>query len=333
MKNLLEFLTAKEIIVVYVFALFSCLLCIIIYVVEKNTKKARLRHNTRELNKLVEEVQEEYPNEEQIIYNEPVLEPIEEVSEASNVLELLESTMEIEKIKVDNDDSSVEVGEVLEPVIIGQVDEDIVYEVEGKEEELEYTSIEPDQETAKLELKKLAEELKEQEENNENDIISSYEEMQEETAIISLEELVKRSKEIYEANEVTQYKDEGNEPISIKELEEKTGTFAPIPNGVFSLEEVVPKEEKVDTVTKVEDEKKDNLVTLYDLYNAPYEKINDNEVKKFRSSPIISPIYGIEKGNDLQLENTANYEKMDNEIKKSNEFLMSLKELQNKIDS
>ena len=332
MKNLLEFLTAKEIIVVYVFALFSCLLCIIIYAVEKNTKKARLRHNTRELNKLVEEVQEEYPNEEQIIYNEPVLEPIEEVSEASNVLELLESTMEIEKIKVDNNDSSVEVEEVLEPVIIGQVDEDIVYEVEGKEEELEYTSIEPDQETAQLELKKLTEELKKQEENNENDIISSYEEMQEETAIISLEELVKRSKEIYEANEVTQYKDEGNEPISLQELEEKTGTFAPIPNGVFSLEEVVPKEE-VGTVTKVEDEKKDNLVTLYDLYNVPYEKVNDNEVKKFRSSPIISPIYGIEKENDLQLENTANYEKMDNEIKKSNEFLMSLKELQNKIDS
>ena len=57
---------------------------------------------------------------------------------------------------------------------------------------------------------------------------------------------------------------------------------------------------------------------------------------KFKSSPVISPVYGIEKeeisANELELENTANYEKLDEEIKKTNEFLMTLRELQKKLD-
>ena len=55
---------------------------------------------------------------------------------------------------------------------------------------------------------------------------------------------------------------------------------------------------------------------------------------KFKTSPIISPIYGVEKSeNDsLRIENTANYEKLDAEIKRTNEFLTKLKELQKKLD-
>ena len=65
------------------------------------------------------------------------------------------------------------------------------------------------------------------------------------------------------------------------------------------------------------------------------EEVVEPEVKKFKNSPFISPVYGIEKTeavNDLELENTANYEKLDAEIKKTNEFLMTLKELQSKLD-
>ena len=52
---------------------------------------------------------------------------------------------------------------------------------------------------------------------------------------------------------------------------------------------------------------------------------------------MISPVYGIEHPNtssatDIELENTANYEKLDEEIRKTNEFLMTLKELQKKLD-
>ena len=67
----------------------------------------------------------------------------------------------------------------------------------------------------------------------------------------------------------------------------------------------------------------------------------------FKSSPIISPVYGIERkqfeeaekinppqinSNELALENTANYEKFDAEIRKTNEFIAALKELQKKLD-
>ena len=57
--------------------------------------------------------------------------------------------------------------------------------------------------------------------------------------------------------------------------------------------------------------------------------------KKFERSPVISPIYGIERTEtkeDIELENTANYEKLDEEIKKTNEFLMTLRELQKNLD-
>ena len=57
--------------------------------------------------------------------------------------------------------------------------------------------------------------------------------------------------------------------------------------------------------------------------------------KKFERSPVISPIYGIEKTltpEEIALENTANYEKLDEEIKKTNEFLMTLRELQKNLD-
>ena len=352
-SNLVEFLTSKEIIVIYIFAIVACILCIIIYLVEKNNRKARLRHNTRELNKLVEEIQEEYPEENhQVIYEEPVLETIEDQKEVCNVEELLESTMEIEKIKMStmNQDDYEEIEEEKEsyeePVIIENID-DIVYEVEEEvepiqveEEQLEYTTIEPDQATAQLELKKLTEELQKQEEVelNHQEVISNYEEMQEETAIISLDELVKRSKEIYEANEVTQYQDEGNEPISLQELKEKTGSYSFVADGVFDLNEVVPKEEESPVVIASEEVPTTNdnkVVTLYDFHTAPYEPVKTDEVKKFKSSPIISPIYGIEKddNNGLQVENTADYEKLDAEIKKTNEFLMTLRELQQNIDS
>ena len=68
-----------------------------------------------------------------------------------------------------------------------------------------------------------------------------------------------------------------------------------------------------------------------------FNTVNTNEVittKKFKSSPFISPVYGIENNdvNSLALENTANYEKLDQEIKKTNEFLMTLRELQKKLD-
>ena len=129
--DLIEFLTSKEIIMVYIVAGVACLLCFIIYLVEKNNVKARQRHNTRELNKLVEEIKEETNIEDEVVDNsEPVLQVIE--------TEPVEVTPAVEE--------KVEVAPVVETPKV--------------EEELQYTTIEPDQETARLELKRLEEELK-----------------------------------------------------------------------------------------------------------------------------------------------------------------------------
>ena len=310
--DLIEFLTSKEIIMVYIVAGVACLLCFIIYLVEKNNVKARQRHNTRELNKLVEEIKEEAHIEDEIVDNsEPVLQVIE--------TEPVEVTPIVEEVKEE------------------------VVETPKVEEELQYTTIEPDQETARLELKRLEEELKKQEEliveeveeENNNIELTSYEEAQEENAIISLEELVKKSKDMYEANELTQYADEGNEPITLQELEQRVGKEASEISDTFIIENVVPKEE----LEEVNEEPVIIKQVSLDDFNSVKTEENvtpSDEVKRFKNSPIISPIFGIEReeisSNDIELENTANYDKLDEEIKKTNEFLMTLRELQSKLD-
>lgn len=296
MTNIISFLTSEESIIVYMVVGISLVLCFMIYFVEKNTTKRRMRHNTRELNKLVEKIKEEVPVEVvETDDSEPVLEMIiEEENTDSNPVLIKEDHEEVESVEI-------------HPFV---------------EEELEYTTIEPDRETAQMELKKLTEELKKEEsiEDTQNISLTNYEEQQEENAIISLEELVKKSREMYQANEVTQYADEGNEPISLAELAEKVGMKAePSYEEPFIIANVVPKEEQVEN----------DLVETISPVSSSQRVSNQG----FRNSPIISPIYGIERGidhsNELALENTANYEKLDAEIKRTNEFLMSLKELQN----
>ena len=85
MNELINFLTSKEIIVVYMVAGVACFLCFIIYLIDKTYYKRKRKHNTRELNKLVEEVNRELEEEgydtSEEVYNTPVLAPIEEYSE------------------------------------------------------------------------------------------------------------------------------------------------------------------------------------------------------------------------------------------------------------
>lgn len=389
MSDLMEFLTSEEIMVVYVVAGVSCLLCFIKYIFEKSSNNYKKKQNTRELNRLVVEnkindvvsKKEVSVNSQPVVITETTVQPLvntqpEIVRETSSVVELLESTAEMEKVETTNtkEDPIVEkVGEtplVIEEMdIVTEVDEKqnasilekpvIVENIEVKEEkketeELQYTSIEPDQATAKLELEKLTEELRKQEAEPEieNIALTNYEEEQEENAIISLEELVKKSKEMYAANELTQYADEGNEPISLQDLERKMGE-AKIPSydEPFIIANVVPEEELTQDMEEVSTTN-DTSVTLQDFNSVELQKeetvkvsenvnntlpVTDINNRKFQSSPIISPIYGIERptttsSNELELENTANYEKLDEEIKKTNEFLMTLRELQKKLD-
>lgn len=309
MNELIEFLTSEEVILVYCIAGLALFICFIVYIVEKNNDRLRKRHNTKELNKLVEQIKEIVPEEKKDVIEDekPILMPI---TDAASIDEMLEKTENIKNVEDNISYASYNI----EPKLH-----------ENTIDEIQYTSIEPDMETAKLELKKLEEQLILEEKNKKEEIVepvieneknielTAYEKGQEAEAIISLDELLSKGKELYDANEVTQYEDEGNEPISIQDLEKRMDK-----NKVETIS--LDKEEKVDEI-------KQEIKNVGDIRIEP----------KFKSSPIISPIYGIEKINndninDLALENTANYDKLDQEIKKTNEFLMTLKELQNKLE-
>ena len=130
---------------------------------------------------------------------------------------------------------------------------------------------------------------------------------------------------MYESNELTQYEDEGNEPISLADLEKKFKEANEVVNAI-------------ETEETYEEPVKEEQLVIDDFINVKVEEPKRpvyQENVKYKPSPIISPIYGIEKEpskTDIELENTANYEKLDEEIKKTNEFLMTLRELQKHLD-
>ena len=316
--SVVEFLTSKEIIVVYVIAAVACLLCFIIYLVEKNNEKARRRHNTKELNKLVEAVQDEVEIEEKI-----------EVEKTPEIIEVHEKVEEPTK-KIEVVEEEIEVEETPEIIEVHEKIEEPTKKIEVVEEEIEYIEKEPTIEEVKEELHKVILELEKEQtlEETQNIELTNYEQEQEENAIISLEELVKKGKEIYENNELREYSDDGNEPISLHELEERVGKTATNITDTFIIENVVPEEELI-----VEEPVIINTTEV--SMDMPKVEVTYEKEKGFIPSPIISPIYGITKEvspSELELENTADYEKLDAEIKKTNEFLMTLKELQKNLD-
>jgi hypothetical protein len=280
MNELIDLLSSSEMTIVYAVALIAFVLCMIIYIIDKSYEKRKKKHNTKELNKLVEQI--EVLTMEDEYTDEPVLTPVE-------------------------------------PVIVP-------IKEEKKEEELEYTDIEPNKEEAIRQLQELTEQLT-KEEPVENIELTDYETEQEKSAIISLDELVSKSKEMYEANEITQYADEGNEPISINDLEKQVQMKKdPEYTKPFVVENVVDEKITKEEINEMYDNK---TVKLDDLNTVKVE-----EPKKWHSSPIISPVFGIEKKevSIMELENTANYDKLDQEIKKTNDFVMTLKDLQKHLD-
>lgn len=328
----MAFLTSKEIIIVYIIAGLACFICFIVYLVERNNERIRKKHNTKELNKLVQEIRERLPEtEEEVMYETPILETILEGTDNSKVAT---EPLIIAPIHVEE---TVEENTVVEPTPV--VEEKVETPEIIATEELQYTSIEPDQETAKLQLKQLEEELEKQEDIEEvrNATLASFEEEQERTAIISMDELLSKGRQLYEANDIVQYEDEGNEPISLQDLERRVEKKAAVYEEPFIIENVV-EEETVEEQASVAEEPQmvmhmDDFHTIQEATVMPVKQAPVE--RKFKSTPFISPIYGIEKDpsdQSLSLENTANYEKLDAEIRKSNEFVMSLQELQNKGD-
>ena len=387
MSEIINFLTSKEIIMVYVVVILACVLYFVIHFIDKfYYQKRKQRQNTKELNRLVEDINYKLSKErdedlninsstlkeesaEDIVYIEPVLEMFNEetMPKEEKEIEIVEPLVEIipinnevkeeqlnevedVKVNIENIKESEDVKVNIENI---KEAEDVKLNIENiKETEnisdnlentkdlevLDYTNVEPNRTEAQEELRKLTEALEQAEESSKNIDLTTYEEMQEKEAIISLEELLKRSKEMYENNELTQYADEGNEPISLEDLERKVKEnidTAYIENIV--TEEPINKEGAVETLEPeiIQQLPKEKFI-MDDFYSIKEEQPKSSTAyQHYQSTPIISPIYGLEQKqtpSNLELENTANYEKLDEEIKKTNEFIMTLKELQQNLD-
>lgn len=315
MNEILEFLTSKEIIVVYIVVAVALLLCLIIYLVDKSYDKRKRRQNTRKLNRLVEDVNLRLQEEEEKESNkrkeelkardvptfmEPKLEQnsitIEDDFNPTPTMESVSSNIEpeVDNMVLDNMDYREESNQAKEAVDAAMTAN--INRVHDKIEQIVYTNAEPDREEATRELLKLTEELEKAEQATRDGIdIESYENAQEENAIISLDELTKRSEEMYAANELTQYADEGNEPISLDDLEKRK---AKVINSEI-VEEESPKQEQM---------------SFDNAYSG----------NKPKQSNVFSSVFGSQNRDTYQTEE---------ELEKTSQFLLSLKELQNRLNS
>ncbi len=366
MDEFMEFLTSSEMIIVGIIAAIGCFLGLIVFIFEKTYYIRKRRHNTKELNNLVEDVSKEMENLEEAnkvdvftaknnILEVPNISKIEEntcVEEKNNIVPEIEENID-NKEEVEILNSGVQNKMVEETPLVIPIEEyeqknriEEIYSAVKKEveilkntpseEKLEYTDIEPNKEEAIAELKKATEELINKEEQQIDNIeLTKFEEEQEENAIISIEELLKKGNELYDQNEITQYEDEGNEPISLQDLELRMKNIKAEMLTIENEEDGVEINSNSiinEPVSEIENKEK---VVLNDFNNIESsDKIYRDDIV-FKSSPIISPIFGIEDNNpsnDMMLENTANYDKFDEEIRKTNEFIVTLKELQEKLD-
>ncbi len=376
MKELISFLVSREAILVYIIAVIVSVLYVMFCFMKNTGHKRKKKQNTMELNKLVEEVKKEemkittdnhqevlgeamkevltLPKEETLPGPIPVVEeqkikventvPLEQKPENIVPINTVISSVEEKTPVVENNIPEIKIIEEKPMVIeqniesimpvtpnslekIEEVPENVEKEsskIEEKKEKIVYTSIEPEQEEAKKQLAEITEKL--EQEKEENIELTEFERMQEDTAIISLDELMKKANEMYEKNEETQYQDEGNEPISLADLEKRK-------------QEVIMMNQEENTTPS----NKPEQLTLDSFEQVKISSVSElkpiAEEPKFKSSPVISPVYGIEKektdfhrNTELELENTANYDKLDAEIRKTNQFIAALKELQKKLD-
>lgn len=363
MNELIEFATSKEMIVVGSIVFIVTLLAIIGFFIEKSYHKRKQRKNTKEIHEIAKEEQDnnvvfeqkedipitsqtEQENTEVAVdqgIKEEMIEELEVKEEKPWVIPIeefqqqMDSSKELEKIEEVQDP----IMDLLEEKEEKNSIESIYNEVKEEVEQLQYTSVEPNKEEAKEELRKATEELIKQEKslNEEAVDLTKFEEEQEENAIISLDELMKKSEVLYQQNETTQYQDEGNEPICLEDLEQR------MKNIKVEIEQLEQEDDKQDSkiikeevVPSIDLEEKTLVmprVRLDDLNTIESSSKAYREDVVFKRSPIISPIFGIEENkneSNLELENTANYDKLDEEIKKTNQFIATLKELQHKLD-
>lgn len=206
--------------------------------------------------------------------------------------EMIEMTTQVQEEVLEN--NNIEIQEVNEVVTDEEIESlDLETPMIKKIETVE-TNLD-NKEKALVELAKIEDTLEHQ--ISLEDTLTNLETIEEENAIISYQELLENTNEL-----TTVMEDDGDEPITLDE--------------VFKL---------------FNGNNDDGIVINESLEALPLEEAYQGE---FNSSPYLSPINGVEGENlaDIQLENTANLEKLDKEIRKTNQFLNILNELKKNLE-
>lgn len=332
MQNITDLLLSKEILIVYIILGIAILLCLLIYIIDKITYKSKLKKNTLELIDLVNKVNDKLANDS---------------IPTSSILED-NSLSDTKRVEINNDDLSY--------TNIEPTREEAIREIEAIKEELvkEETSTENNTLDSTFKNEEVVDTVEEIDNssnicnnqveetinNNDTDNIISNQ-YDDEDVPITLDEYMMISTDKYN-NDTLEISDEEDALISFDEVSKK---FDRVNNEIeeitspvgIELQNVIEsvynnnKEEAVILENKVVE-----MHTLSDLsgperVRVPYMR------DKFRNSNFISPIFGLEKVNlptleELQIENTANYDKLDQEIKKTNNFLKELHELKKNLE-
>lgn len=171
-------------------------------------------------------------------------------------------------------------------------------------EEGTYVESDLEKTQAQIRVEEITEALKKAqiEEQIQEDKYTKFEEEQEKNAIISYNELKESFDKLYSENEKIQYLEDDEIPINIDEL--------------YQLN-YQQEEKKAEELPKVK---------LEDFSDFAKPQSEPHTTSTFKSSPLISPVYGIQKP-PVEVKTTV-----DADIQNANQFLQSLKELKNNLD-
>lgn len=227
------------------------------------------------------------------------------IEKASSKKHKLKHQVELSSYKENKiSDDSKDNNDIYKSEVINEEDNvnNTVNDVKPIEQEVVYVANKPTEEDAKKELEEAAKKLVYEEKS---DLIGPtfFEKVQEEKSIISYDELLKAN---LDSDELDNYRveDEGNEPITLDELYKK------------NIDDLIEKqEEKINNFNKVQELKE--------------------EPKRFKNSSVISPVFGIKSDNEykkIETYKNTNVKNIEDEIKKTEEFLSELKKLKERIE-
>lgn len=293
MKEMLGNAISNELIFVYGLIALVIILILVIIIIDRKERKQKPKNLFDTLNmKIISNLEESNHNDTK---------EVEEIQPISNQPETIEINHQEKTVRFDDLEPIPEVKPISSN---GAAD---IYDIESKELETEELYVETDLEKtqAQIRVEEITNALKQAqiEEQIQEDKYSKFEEEQEKNAIISYEQLKESFDKLYSENEKIQYLEDDEIPINIEEL--------------YQLKNDKPITEEKTEMKKVKLEDFSSMTT-----NVPETK----PTSTFKSSPVISPVYGIQKEEPLVKPI------VDTEIQSANQFLQSLKELKNNLD-